>query len=135
MKHRRNTIVNFKDPCGKGIISNLREDGRVPAEGITCGTPTGRTTHRGSVCNVPKCDEKVLYGCRMRELFCVRDPYVMIGADLSAIEARLFGHYTFPYDGGHYAKELLEGDIHSNNAKLIERDRDTAKTFYYALVI
>ena len=140
IRHRRNTIKNFKDPENKGILSKVREDGRVPAEANTVGTPTARYKHSGAVCNVPKFmkdkegNETSVYGKAMRSIFCVKPPYVWVGADLSAIEARILGHYTSAYDGGTYAEELLDGDIHSKNASLIRRDRDTAKTFLYALM-
>lgn len=47
--HRRRTLENFKDPENKGILSFIRGDGRVPAQGIVCGTPTGRTKHTGAI--------------------------------------------------------------------------------------
>lgn len=56
----------------------------------------------------------------------------MIGSDLSGVEARLLGHFTSFFDEGEMAKELLAGDIHSKNAALIGKDRNTAKTFFYA---
>lgn len=58
----------------------------------------------------------------------------MMGSDLSGVEARLLGHFTSFFDDGDMAKELLEGDIHSKNAELIGKDRNTAKTFFYALL-
>lgn len=57
----------------------------------------------------------------------------MLGADLKAIEARVFGHYTMPYDDGEYARDLLERDVHSKNAELIGTSRQVAKSFLYAL--
>lgn len=134
LKHRRNFIDSIEDPGDRGLVSLVRErDGRIPADGFTCGTPTARYRHFGIV-NVPKCDGKVLYGCELRSLFHCIDPYRLVGSDLSAIEARLLGHFTSFFDGGEMAKELLEGDIHSKNAVLIGKDRNTAKTFFYALL-
>jgi DNA polymerase I-like protein with 3'-5' exonuclease and polymerase domains len=131
--HRRRTILNYADPENKGIIAKIRDDGRVPATGILCGTPTGRTKHSGAVCNVPKASPKVIYGVEMRSLFCVKDPYVMLGADLDGIEARVTAHYAFPYDGGQYASDVLDGDIHQKNADMLGVARDpTAKAFQYA---
>ncbi len=131
--HRRRTILNYDDPENKGILSCIRDDGRVPAEGITCATPTGRTTHRKAVCNVPKAKPKIVYGKEMRSLFCTKAPYVMLGADLDQIEARVTAHYAAIFDGGAYMDIVLEGDIHQRNADLIHSDRDTAKSFQYAL--
>lgn len=131
--HRRRTIENYDDPDNKGILSKIRDDGRVPATGILCGTPTGRTTHSGAVCNVPKANKKVIYGKEMRSLFMTKYPYIMLGADLKGIEARILAHYASLYDGGEYADIVLNGDIHQRNADLIGSDRDTAKSFQYAL--
>lgn len=135
MRHRRNTILNYKDPTEKGIVAKIRPDGRVPAKGILCATPTGRTTHREAVCNVPKASDKVVLGKEMRSIFCVCLPDVMLGADLDQIEARITAHYASLFDGGEYWRIIEEtGDIHQYNADLIGQDRDTAKSFQYALV-
>lgn len=133
LRHRRNFLSNVKDPEDKGLLSKLRGDGRIGADALTCATPTGRYKHIDIV-NIPKCAPKVIFGCEMREIFCVLPPYVMVGSDLSGIEARLIGHYTSLFDGGIMAQELLAGDIHTKNAALIKKDRDTAKTFFYALL-
>ena len=134
--HRRRTIENLKDPNNKGILAHIRDDGRVAATGISCGTPTGRTTHSGPVCNVPKAKPNVVYGKEMRQLFCVKDPYRMLGADLSAIEARVTAHWASLFDGGAYWNVIQSvPDIHQYNADLINNTRDVAKSFQYALVI
>lgn len=134
LKHRRNYLSNIKDPENKGVLSMIDERGRVPADAFTCGTPTARMRHTGAICNVPKCNRKVLYGCEMRGIYVCYPPYVMMGSDLSGIEARLLGYFTSFFDDGLMARELLDGDIHSKNAGLIGKDRDTAKTFFYALL-
>ena len=133
--HRRRMIENEKDPEGKGMLSCIRDDGRVPANGILLGTPTGRTTHRDAVCNVPKAKEKVPYGIEIRRLFQAdAQGRRLLGADLDQIEARVTAHYAAMFDGGEYWRIINEtGDIHSYNAKLIDSDRDTAKSFQYAL--
>lgn len=133
--HRRRTIENYKDPENKGIMAQIRDrDGRVPAEGNLCATPTARTAHRKAVCNVPKASPKVKYGKEMRSLFRVFDPYIMLGADLDQIEARITSHYAWAFDGGNYWRVLEEvDDIHQYNADLIDSDRDTAKGFQYAI--
>ena len=132
--HRRRTISNEKDPENKGMLSCLRDDGRVPANGILCATPTGRTTHRDAVCNVPKAKASVPYGKEIRELFYVPcDGHRLLGADLDQIEARITAHYAAIFDGGEYWRIINDtGDIHQHNADLIGSDRDTAKSFQYA---
>ena len=113
--HRRRTVENYKDPSGKGILSKVREDGRVPATGILCGTPTARTTHSGAVCNVPGVG--AILGSEMRELFHVKPPYVQLGSDLEGIEGNVMAHHTYNYDGGIIYDGLLgAGDWHLFNA-------------------
>ena len=58
----------------------------------------------------------------------------MWGSDLSGIEARLLGHFTYSFDGGDMARELLAGDIHTKTAVAMGISRNTAKTIRYALI-
>ena len=67
---------------------------------------------------MPKASEKVLLGKEFRSLFCSEDGLVVAAGDASALEGRVEGHYTSAFDGGDRARIILEGDIHSRNAKL-----------------
>ena len=58
----------------------------------------------------------------------------MASADLSGIELRMLAHYLGRYDGGRYAKVLLEGDIHQENADKIGVTRRQIKTISYAFL-
>lgn len=130
--HRRRFIKNENKPEEMGILAAIRDNGTVPATGILCNTPTGRTTHRGAICNVPRLGTP--YGKEIRELFHVKKGYKMLGADLKQIEARMTAHYASFFDDGAYWKLLQEvDDIHSYNAEIINSDRDTAKSFQYAV--
>ena len=66
-----------------------------------------------------------LYGKEFRSLFKVDEGEVQVGVDCAAGEARCEGHYTFKYDGGAYADELLSGDIHSKNVKIFYPKRNS----------
>lgn len=68
--HRRRTIQNIKDPLGKGLISFIRSDGRIPAEAAPQATNTGRYRHK-KIVNIPKAKKKIVYGREMRRLFYV----------------------------------------------------------------
>ena len=57
-----------------------------------------------------------------------------MGADLSGIELRMLAHYLARYDGGRYAKILLEDDIHQVNADRIGISRRAVKTVTYAFL-
>lgn len=121
MSHRRSQI--------KGWIINTRPDGTISQGAFTCGTNTRRMRHI-RVVNVPGAesyddgngliwdwkDQKVFFGTQMRSLFYAKPGWDFIGYDASALEVRMEGHYTFPYDNGDYAREILEGDIHKKNA-------------------
>ena len=138
MNHRRNSLCNKTDPT-KGAIASVRDDGRVSADAFTCGTNTGRYRHSGTVCNIPRPSSP--YGPQIRGLFRVPDDKVMVGVDLSGIEARclawylLRGNYT---DAQKTADLILSpdktNDFHSYNALQWDVSRDTAKSTLYALL-
>ena len=58
----------------------------------------------------------------------------MCGADLSGIELRVLSHYLARYDGGRYAKILLNGDIHQVNADKIGITRRAVKGVTYCFL-
>lgn len=88
----------------------LEYDGRLP--GRRSGIASTHRQKHAVICNVPKASEKVLYGKEFRSLFTVEDSMLLAAADASGVEARVQGHYSWRYDGGSTAKELLDGDVH-----------------------
>lgn len=129
------------------------KDGRIHGRVNHNGAVTGRCTHSGpNMAQVPgvrkgkavvegKKVEQVLmgaaggYGWESRSLFIVPPGFLLVGADASGLELRCLAHYMGKYDGGEYAKILLEGDIHSVNQAAAGLDtRDQAKTFIYAFL-
>jgi DNA polymerase I-like protein with 3'-5' exonuclease and polymerase domains len=58
----------------------------------------------------------------------------LAAADLSGIELRMLAHYLGRFDGGRYARVLLEGDIHQENADKIGVTRKQIKTISYAFL-
>tara|TARA_R100000742_G_C4244098_1_gene63273 strand:+ start:160 stop:804 length:645 start_codon:yes stop_codon:yes gene_type:complete len=58
----------------------------------------------------------------------------MASADLSGIELRMLAHYLARYDEGRYAKVLVNGDIHQENADKIGISRKLVKTVTYAFL-
>ena len=97
---------------------------------------THRAAHsKPNLGQVPKVGK--FYGAECRELFYVPDGWVLVGADASGLEARCLGHFLARYDGGAYAKLLLEGDVHTANQLALglpegKTFRDAAKTWFYA---
>lgn len=138
-QHRQRSIMNIDEKTGetKGAVSKVREDGRIGAEAFTCGTPTARYRHAGTVCNIPR--PSSVFGTEIRETFCVDPEHWMLGMDLSGIEARMLAHYLKDYPGSEdIIKAILNAnkgsDFHSRNAKIWGVDRNTAKSGLYALL-
>jgi len=107
----------------------LERNGRIHGSVNTIGAVTGRCTHSApNVAQVPGVGAE--YGKECRELFCVDDGFKQVGADASGLELRCLAHYMARYDGGAYAKIILEGDIHTENQKAAGLPtRNNAKTF------
>lgn len=100
----------------------------------TNGAVSGRCTHNNpNLAQVPA--SRAPYGEQCRSLFHAPKGKVLVGADASGLELRCLAHYLWPKDKGGYAKEILEGDIHTTNQEAAGLDtRDQAKTFIYAFL-
>jgi len=93
------------------------------------GAATGRATH--SQPNVAQVDKNP----KSRSLWKPHKGDVQVGSDLSGLELRMLAHQMAEFDGGEYAKEILEGDIHTTNMNAAGlSDRDQAKTFIYGFL-
>lgn len=112
----------------------LERNGRIHGSVNTIGAVTGRCTHsHPNVAQVPSV--RALYGKECRALFRVDPGYKQVGADASGLELRCLAHYMAKYDGGAYAKVILEGDIHTVNQEAAGLPtRDNAKTFIYGFL-
>ena len=112
----------------------LQRNGKIHGRYITLGTPTSRMTHRSP--NISQCPSvKKEYGKECRSLFGVPKGWKQVGADLSGIEIRCFGHFLAHFDRGAYAHEVINGDIHTLNQKAMGlATRDQAKTTLYAML-
>mgnify|MGYP003645529440 CR=1 FL=1 len=113
---------------------NYERKGRIHGSVNTLGAVTGRCTHsKPNIGQVPSVSSE--YGTECRSKFIVDDGYKLVGADASGLELRCLAHFMAAYDGGLYAKLLLEEDIHTvnqNAAGLLTRNQ--AKTFIYAFL-
>lgn len=134
---------------GKQAWLTAVKNGRIHGRYNTNGAPTGRASHSTpNVAQVPRVGSP--YGEECRELFTVLPGFVQLGADQAGLELRCLGSYLASFDGGDYAKIVLEGDVHWENAKALfdlpddtVRDdsladhklyRNVAKTFIYAFL-
>lgn len=134
---------------GEEAWLKLERNGRIHGRVNTAGAVTGRCTHSNpNLAQVPavhkaKVDGKhtVLmglaggFGWECRSVFLPDPGHVLVGWDASGLELRCLAHFMGKYDGGAYAKVLLEGDIHAENQKAAGLPtRDNAKTFIYAFL-
>jgi len=119
---------------GNNAWLKLQQDGKIYGSVITNGANTGRCTHqKPNVAQTPSVG--VPYGKECRSLFTVPNGYVLIGCDASGLELRCLAHYLGAFDGGDFAKQLLNGDIHTYNQKQIGLpSRDLAKRVIYGVI-
>ena len=119
-------------------MKKVDSDGKLRHRIICPSTRTLRCTHiKPNLSQVPAV--RLPYGKQCRELFTVPSGYQLVGSDLSGIEIRLFAHFCAAYDGGEYAKKVLESDIHQSNAEAFSDEqtkveRSVAKGALYALL-
>jgi hypothetical protein len=131
LRNRRSTLWNEEKGTGWLANKRLAFDGRLPSASSGL-TNTKRQKHT-IIANVPRVG--TLMGAEMRSLFVASPGKVMVGADANGLEARIKGHFTYAYDGGEYARKLLDPDFdeHSENAALWDCSRNDAKSPGYAL--
>lgn len=126
-------IIGMLAEGKNGWLKLVGPDGRIHGKVITNGAVTGRCTHNSP--NLAQIPARGQYGKHCRALFAAPPGQVMVGADASGLELRMLAHYLAAYDGGAYAKVLLEGDIHTANQHAAGLEtRDNAKTFIYAFL-
>lgn len=112
---------------GKNAWLKLERGGRIHHSCIL-NTNTGRQAHlRPNVAQVPSASE-------YRELFYPGKDRVQVGSDASGLELRCLGHYLSPFDGGSFARTVVEGDIHSELAEIYGTDRKSGKGVTYCLI-
>lgn len=131
-------------------------DGRMHGSINPCGAVTGRATHSSpNMAQVPANGApwgevcRSAFGAAHNKTNGKPDPWIQVGVDASGLELRCLGNRAAPFDGGEYAKTVVEGDIHWANAvnaglaPNVKRDksshdheafRNNAKTFIYAFL-
>ena len=119
---------------GNNAWLKLQKDGIIYGSVITNGANTGRCTHqKPNVAQTPSVG--VPYGKECRSLFIVPNSFRLIGCDASGLELRCLAHYLGAFDEGSFAKQLLDGDIHTYNQKQIGLPtRDLAKRVIYGVI-
>lgn len=138
-------IEKLKEGRNGGWLDKVRKTKtdtgfRIHGDVITNGAVTGRATHRNpNLAQVPAVAKP--YGKECRSLFVARPNHLVTSSDLAGLELRCLAHYMYPYDGGAYAKAVVEGtkeagtDVHTLNMKAAGlSSRDQAKTFIYGFL-
>ncbi len=119
----------------QALLKLIKADGRIHGRVNTNGAVTGRCTHsHPNVAQTPANGKP--FGKEFRALYHSPDPeWLLVGCDASGLELRCLAHYMARYDGGAYAKIILEGDIHTVNQEAAGLPtRDNAKTFIYGFL-
>lgn len=136
---------------GKGAWLKFVKDGRIYGRIDAMGTVTWRCSHSkpnlGQVPSVAVYDDNHVnahqpiyglegkFGADCRSLFTVPDGRTLCGHDGSGLELRCLAHYMARYDGGDYARVVVEGDVHTVNQQAVGlRLRGNAKTWIYAFL-
>jgi hypothetical protein len=89
--HRRRFLSNPLDPDNKGLLSYIREDGRVPAGVNNFATSTGRGAHRVIV-NLPA--DGVVYGKEMRSCIIAAEGKELVGIDQKSSQLSICAFIT-----------------------------------------
>jgi hypothetical protein len=150
------TLVKIAGMVGEGDKAWLKlvtKAGRIHGYVDSNGAVTGRMTHSNpNLAQTPKVGS--LFGADCRALFIAGLGKLLVGADASGLELRCLAHYLARYDGGAYARAVVEGnqedgtDVHSLTCKALGLEpkktytfggktfagRDFAKTFCYAFL-
>lgn len=100
----------------------------------TLGAGTSRCTHnKPNLAQIPS--TRAPWGAECRSLFTAPEGMMLFGTDASGLELRMLAHYMAAFDGGEYAHEVLNGDVHTKNQEAATLPtRDLAKTFIYAKI-
>ena len=119
---------------GRNAWLQLEKNGRIHGRVNTNGAATGRMTHSNpNITQVPSARKP--FGKECRGLFVAPPGHKIVGADVAGLELRMLAHYMAKYDGGAYAKVILEGDVHTHNQNAAGlKTRDEAKTFIYGFM-
>ena len=91
-------------------------------------------TNTGRMCHLSPNLAQTPSDSEYRKLFYPGVDRVQVGADASGLELRCLGHYLAPWDNSKFAKEVVEGDIHTQLAEIYNTSRSTGKGVTYSLI-
>lgn len=125
--HRRRFLSNPKDPENKGILSGVREDGRIPCGVNNSSTGTLRSSHRLWV-NAPS--ESAVFGEEIRRCIVADTGNKLVSHDMNSAQLSIAAYYANNYD---YFQSVCFGQ----ETKLDDKGNDilhpdTGKPWYIA---
>lgn len=126
-------IIGMVAEGKSAYLKMVSPDGRLRGRVGTCGTVTGRCSHKEpNLGNIPR---RGPLGKRVRALFITIPGYKLVGADAKGLELRMLAHFLAKFDGGKYTVIVCEGDPHAYHQGLAGLPtRDDAKTFIYGFI-
>jgi len=98
-----------------GWEDHFSDNDRLHGDVINIGTPTFRQT-QSVIVNLPSGNATL--GKEVRSLFIAEEGWSVVSADSAGCQLRLLAHYM---KDDEFLKELLEGDMHQNNANILSR--------------
>ena len=116
-------MLNHRKGMLQGFLRDVRADGRIPAEAIPMGTPTGRMVHR-KVVNVPRNSSPL--GVEMRSCFTSVPGKDRVGIDLKSCQLRNLAHFMRDEE---FREQVVNGSPHEYSADMagLEGDEKTGK--------
>lgn len=110
-QHRRRFLENKDDPENKGLLSYVREDGRIPAGVNNFATRSGRGAQRVWV-NAPS--DGALYGKEIRQCAIAEKGNVLIGVDMKSAQLSIAAYYANNWEYYNSVASGLEFDADGN---------------------
>lgn len=127
-------VLNGRANMVRTWLNNMdRSDDTIKGKVFSCGAGSRRCTHSSpNTANIPGVEAE--YGRVSRSLWTARPKRVLVGADASGLEGRVFIHYLNSKE----AEEFMLNDPHTSNAEAITRavgftvERRPTKNLFYA---
>lgn len=126
-------IIGMVAEGKSAYLKLVSPDGRLRGRVGTCGTVTGRCSHKEpNLGNIPR---RGTYGKLVRKLFTAIPGFSLVGSDAKGLELRMLAHFLARFDGGKYVLIVVDGDPHEYHRELAGLAlRDDAKTFIYGFI-
>lgn len=127
-QHRRRFLENEKDPENKGLLSYVREDGRIPAGVNNFATRSGRGAQRIWV-NAPS--DSALYGKEIRQSIIADEGKILVGIDMKSAQLSIAAYYANNWD---YYNSVASGLEFDSDGKYIGQTAHCVNSRMFGMV-